>query len=79
MRVRAKTNISRNSGWVFSGTEFNIREEEMKELAGMVEVVEEKTSPATPPANPEISTEGNEPAAEAKPARNSRKRKPETV
>ena len=79
MRVRAKTNINRSNGWVFTGTEFDIRKDELPELTGLVEVMGEPVSPVASTAEPGISSEGTESPAEVKPVRNSRKRKTETV
>lgn len=90
MRVIAKTNISRNSGWVFAGTEFDIRKDELTELTGLIEVMGEADTPMTEAGKTEAPAEITETAAteaeapvetpvEAKPARNSRKRKQETV
>lgn len=79
MKVRAKTNINRSSGWVFTGTEFEIRNDELPELTGMVEVMGEPISPMTAAGKPEVPAEKADAFTEEKPARNSRKRKTETV
>lgn len=86
MKVKARTNIKYDGTWRFAGAVFEVREEELKEMAGMVEVLGEtkapapKQAPEKPKAEiPEAAKEAEAPETrpEKKPAvkTNTRKRK----